>query len=327
MGTAPEPVTHSVRSPASWARASATPAVSATWWRARVSPGPTRTPTSGPRRVAKACSSVGLSPTKRTAEAPTRWRSDSRARPLSVSTTRSSTASSLWWVWTPSRAAGPASMSSRACWTSSAVTAAVVEGDRGGLHLELGAGGPPGDLGQVGLDPGPEVELAGREALAEAEVELAAVAAHEVDLGGQAGETGQVAQGAAGDHRHVGVGQGGQGPEGDHGVGPGMGRHRVVDDGGDGPVVVAGHQELGRAGQQPELGLQVVGGGLGHEGRTLPPGPEVLGGTLPLLPRSSAGTLPVASPRCAPTPPATGTPIVGRRWPASAVTGRSAPSA
>lgn len=68
----------------------------------------------------------------------------------------------------------------------------VVEGDGGGLDLELGAGGAGGDPGQVDLDAGPQVLLALAQLLAEAEVELGAVAADQVDLGGQAGEQRQV---------------------------------------------------------------------------------------------------------------------------------------
>jgi hypothetical protein len=142
----------------------------------------------------------------------------------------------------------------------------VVEGDGRRLHLQLGAGGAGGDLGQVALDARPQVQLALGQALAEAEVELPAVAADQVDLGGQAGQPGEIPQRPARDDRHVGVGQGGQRPQRDHRVRPRRGGHRVVHDGRHGAVVVARDQQLGRARQVLDLGFELIVDGLGHSG-------------------------------------------------------------
>ncbi len=109
MGTASAPASHAVRSSQIRASRLATSSVPSTRYAARVSPSPTLTPTSGPVSVAKASSSVRSSPRKITADAPQRWRIVSRALPLLVATTPSSTTFLPSLVATPARAPGPSS--------------------------------------------------------------------------------------------------------------------------------------------------------------------------------------------------------------------------
>ena len=147
MGTAPEPVTHSVRRPARRARASATPAVSTTWWRARVSPGADPDPDIGAAQrgegvlvggaVAEEEHGGGPDPVAQGLEGPAlvgvhHQELDGLVVVVGVDAVER-------------RRAGLDVLEGVA--DVGPVTTPVVEGDRRGLDLELGARGAAGDLG------------------------------------------------------------------------------------------------------------------------------------------------------------------------------------
>jgi hypothetical protein len=130
---------------------------------------------------------------------------------------------------------------------------AVVKGDAGGLVLEEGAGEACGDVGEGRGEAFAEREGLGGEVRGGAQVELAAVAADELDIGGGAGEHGEVGQGPSGDDGGVGARAFGEFAEGGHGLGVGDGGGGVVGQGGEGAVEVAGDEQDGGAGDGVEL--------------------------------------------------------------------------
>jgi len=88
---------------------------------------------------------------------------------------------------------------------------AHVQRDTGRFRLDRGAGVVVGDLGQRGLDLVQQLLGVVVDGVHEADVELRAVAADQLDLDGQARECRQITQGAAGDHGRGGAGQPGEG--------------------------------------------------------------------------------------------------------------------
>jgi hypothetical protein len=119
-----------------------------------------------------------------------------------------------------------------------------------------------GDLADRGLQPRADLDQLGRQALDEPDVELGPVAAHEVYLGGESGEGGEVAQGPAGDHRDRGLRQRGQSADGGDGLGQ---RHRlggIEHDRRQRAVVVAGDQQVGHsrdpADRPPQVGVDLA---------------------------------------------------------------------
>ena len=116
---------------------------------------------------------------------------------------------------------------------------AVVQCGAGGLELDGDAGPGLGDgvelIGQLVS----QRDRGGLERTREADVELGAVAADEVDLLGQARERGEIVQAASRDHRHAGVGERCQRAQRRDRLAPRAGLLRDVDDRRQRAVVVA----------------------------------------------------------------------------------------
>ena len=106
---------------------------SRTRYRARVSPGPTLTPASGPCRWANAFSSVTSSPMNTTALAEIWVRSASTAMPLWVAITDSSTTSLPWVTLMPGQVAGPVRIASSTTAATSGAAARVCTATLAGL--------------------------------------------------------------------------------------------------------------------------------------------------------------------------------------------------
>jgi hypothetical protein len=92
------------------------------------------------------------------------------------------------------------------------------------------------------LQPGADLAQLRRDAFDEPDVELRAVAAHQVHLAGQPGQRGQVAQGPAGDDRDGRLRQRRERPDGGYGLRKRYGLGGVLHDRRERAVVVTGDE-------------------------------------------------------------------------------------
>ena len=126
-----------------------------------------------------------------------------------------------------------------------ALEPAQVKREAGGLGLDEGAR----VVGDDDVDARHDL-IENRPALCveptyEVDVELAAVAAHQADLFGQAAQGGKISQSATRDDRDRGLRQLGQRANRHHGLATRERLGRIVDERGEGAVVVARHQQAG----------------------------------------------------------------------------------
>ncbi len=117
----------------------------------------------------------------------------------------------------------------------------------GGLRLDQEAVALAGDGAQLGLETMTQPLRVRGQRRREVEVVLAAVAAHQVHVFGQAGQPREVGQRPPGDDRHVRLRQGREGAKGDDSFAAWTRPRRIRHDGRDRPVVVGGDEEHGDA--------------------------------------------------------------------------------
>ena len=122
------------------------------------------------------------------------------------------------------------------------------------------------DCLQLGQQPTVELVELGREPLDEPQVELGPVAADQMHLARQARERGQVAQGAARDHRDHGLRQRRQRADGGDRLRQRARGSRIVDERREGAVVVAADEQLRDTRNPAECGAQLgVEPAVGHD--------------------------------------------------------------
>lgn len=147
------------------------------------------------------------------------------------------------------------------------IEAAQVHSHPGRFELELRLGHHPRQGGHRLLQILQRCGGLSVEGVDRVDVGLGAVGADEVDLARQPRHRCEVAQGPAGDDGSVGVGQGGERTHADEADGQRVGVGGLLDDRGDGAVVVGGDEQLGSPGQSDDLCEQLGikgAGGLGE---------------------------------------------------------------